>query len=195
MSHHIYHTRGILLGSTQIGESNRFYRIFTEDLGLVGASAQSVREGKSKLRYVLQDFSFVTVDLVHGKDIWRIVSAGEWRDVSLIKGDLVRIKFLARLCAIVSRLLQGEGPEIELFNDLVGFETFLEGETIPVELYQSLEALSVLRVLSRLGYIDGTDHEMFLGTSVWTVGILEEFEKVRINSIPKINEALHASHL
>ena len=117
MSHHIYHTRGAILSSTFIGESNRFYKIFTEELGLVSASAQSVREGKSKLRYTLQDLSLVTVDLVRGKEVWRIVSAGAWHPLEEIKKDELRIKLLARFYTLLSRLLHGEGRDQDLFDE------------------------------------------------------------------------------
>lgn len=195
MAHHIYHTHGIILGSVSIGESNRFYKIFTEDLGLVNASAQSVREGESKLRYVLQDFSFVTLDLVRGKDVWRIISAGEWREIAKIKGDTVRLKLFARSCALLSRLLQGEGCESELFSDIVYAAEFLETEGVPSEFVSTFETLFALRVLARLGYIDPAGCEVFLGKGLWTMGLLERFEHVRINTIPRINEALRASHL
>lgn len=195
MPHHIYHTRGIILGSVPMGESNRFYKIFTLELGLVGAVAQSVREGKSKLRYVLQDYSFVVLDFVRGKEVWRIVSAGEWRDNTATKGDAIRFKLLARFCALLARLLQGEGREPELFADLVHVADFLEAEAVPNDLALSFETIVALRVLARLGYLDGAGHEMFLDGAVWTRELLEKFEGVRIQSLPQINEALRASHL
>lgn len=195
MAHHIYHTRGIILGSVSTGESNRFYKIFTEDLGLVNASAQSVREGKSKLRYVLQDFSFVTLDLVRGKEVWRITSAGEWRDTPGIKGDAVRLKLFARFCALLARLLQGEGCEPELFADVVSFADFLETHVVAKEMTFSLETLVALRALVHLGYLDPAGYEVFLKIGEWTKDILEKFESVRMQSLPQINEALRASHL
>ncbi len=196
MSHHIYHTRGIILGSVPTGESNRFYKIFTEELGLIGATAQSVREGKSKLRYSLQDFSFVSVDFVRGKEMWRITSAGEWRAFPVIKGDAARLKLFARACSLVSRLLQGEGREPELFADIVGAAEFLEllGNETP-KLFAALETLVALRVLARLGYLDPEGYEDFLEPGAYSQKILEEFERVRTKALPKINEALRASQL
>ncbi len=75
--HHIYHTEGIILGSKNYGETGKYYSIFTRDLGMVYASAQGVRKISSKFRYVLQDFSYVKVDLVRGRDFWRVTSASE----------------------------------------------------------------------------------------------------------------------
>lgn len=195
MAHHIYHTRGIILGSVPIGESNRFYKIFTEELGLVGASAQSVRKEESKLRYVLQDLSFINVDLVRGKEVWRITSAGEEASFPALKGDTVRLKLFARTCALLSRLIHGEGREDELFKDLLGALCFLEQTAIPAELTLSFESLAALRGLVWLGYLDPESYERFLEPGVWSLEVLIDFEKIRTKVIPVINEALHSSQL
>ncbi|MCK9345284.1 MAG: recombination protein O N-terminal domain-containing protein [Candidatus Pacebacteria bacterium] len=195
MSHHIYHTRGIILGSTALGESNRFYKIFTEELGLIAGTAQSVREGKSKLRYTLQDYSLVTADLVRGKEVWRIISAGAWQPLDIIKSDEARMKLFARFCALLSRLLQGEGRDQELFDEIMRVADFLENTRVPQELELSFETLAALRVLVHLGYVNPEGYEDFWGHDAYTLGGLEKFESMRLKAIPQINEALTASHL
>ncbi|HFC76631.1 MAG TPA: hypothetical protein ENJ27_00135 [Candidatus Moranbacteria bacterium] len=72
--HNIYNTEGIVLSSFGVGEANKFFHIFTRELGLIQATAQSVRELKSKNRYGLQDFSVSDFSLVRGRDIWRITN-------------------------------------------------------------------------------------------------------------------------
>ena len=42
---------------------------------MIYASASGVRKMSSKLRFVLQDFAYIKVDLVRGKDFWRLTSA------------------------------------------------------------------------------------------------------------------------
>lgn len=195
MSHHIYHTRGIILASTDTGESNRFYKIFTEELGLIGGTAQSVREGKSKLRYTLQDYSLVTVDLVRGKEVWRVISAGSWRPLESIKGDEIRMKLFARFCALLSRLIQGEGRDQELFDEILRVSDFLDENVIPKELASAFETLIALRVLVHLGYMNPENFADFLAPDVYSMGTLEQLEKKRLVIIPQINDALSASHL
>ena len=73
--HHIYHTEGIILGSRNFGEAGKHYYIFTRDLGMITATAQGVRKMSSKLRFVLQDFSYIKIDLVQGKNIFRVTNA------------------------------------------------------------------------------------------------------------------------
>lgn len=194
MSHHIYHTRGLILGSVPIGESNRFYKIFTEELGLVGASAQAVRMEKSKLRYSLQNFSWVMLDLVKGREVWRITSAREEASHPVLKADTERFKIFVRVCALVSRMVHGERQEKELFEDLFSLANFLEQNTAQSVL-SSVEVLASARVLSRLGYLDDTLNEQFTKIRGWSTDILGEFEKEREVVAVKINEALNASHL
>ncbi len=195
MSHHIYHTRGIILSSSAVGESNRVYKVFTEELGLILGTAQSVREGKSKLRYTLQDFSIVNVDLVRGKEVWRIVSAGGHQTLGTIKKDPVRLKLFASYSFLLSRLLHGEGRDQELFDEIVRVADFIEKTAIPQELTLSFEALSTMRVLVHLGYMDQEGYEKFLSKNTYSVSILENFEKIRSKVLHKINTSLSASHL
>lgn len=194
MAHHIYHTRGIILGSAPRGESNRYYKIFTEELGLIGATAQAVREGKSKLRYVLQDFSFVHVDLVRGKEMWRITSASELATQD-IAGGTDQKKIFMRTCSLLARLLQGEGREQKLFKDFFGIADFLKEVHVPNELCQSTEALVALRALATLGYIDAKGYEAFLDHGTYSLPLISQFESVRPSALRLISTSLTASHL
>lgn len=195
MSHHIYHTRGIILETNPKGESNRSYKIFTEELGLISGVAQAVREGKSKLRYTLQDFSLVTVDLVRGKEVWRIISAGAYRPLENIKNNPSQLKLFAHFCALLARLLQGEGRDQELFDEAERVADFLEKNTLARDLVLSFETIVALRLLVHLGYLDPLGYENYLEVNPYTLRILEEFEKIRTKTLPEIAKAFNASHL
>ena len=75
MSHPIYQTTGFVVKGVNNGESNKTFHLLTPDLGLIIGHAQAVRELKSKLRYHLQEATLLSLGLVRGKDIWRIVHA------------------------------------------------------------------------------------------------------------------------
>lgn len=195
MSHHIYHTRALILGSLSVGESNRFYRLFTEELGLVGASAQSVREGRSKLRYVLQDFSWVFVDLVRGKEVWRIVSASS----DIVRGAPAKnpqaFIVFARICSVVTRFVQGESREDFIFNDLCAVFDLLYSDTVSREHMSVLETLAILRILAYLGYSDEPTMNQFLQVDTWSPELVVQFEPFQKNAILAINRAFRESHL
>lgn len=191
--YHIHHTRGLILSSVPIGEANKFYRIFTKDAGLVGATAQAVREAKSKLRYTLQDFSWVDLDLVRGKDVWRITSAieAESGTRSVECRDL-----FARVCALVSRLLHGEGRHDDLFAELRALNDFLRSERLSEAQSASLETLAALRILTHLGYFDQKGYEDYVGgEGEWSRALLDTFESVRAVATQDVNRALKETHL
>ncbi|MDD5153028.1 MAG: recombination protein O N-terminal domain-containing protein [Candidatus Pacebacteria bacterium] len=205
MAHHIYHTRGVILGSSMAGESSRFYKIFTEELGLISARAQAVRESKSKLRYSLQDFSWAYLDLVRGKEVWRITSAGECEKLTkngenstklpVITTNNPQFKLFADACSFIERFVQGESRDDYLFLDLFELALFLGRETIPLRLTLSLKTLAKMRTLARLGYLNGNPYKEFLKSGDWSLNLLEIFEKVRAKAISHIDEAFSASHL
>ena len=196
MAHHIYHTKGLILGSVAIGESNRFYKIFTEELGLIGASAQSVREGKSKLRYALQDYSWIMLDVVRGREVWRITSAIPDTSRTSLSGDLNKQKVFARIASLMLRLVHGEVRQDDLFRDILHIQKFLERESLPVEFMNSFEVLSALRIFARLGYISEENYTEVIMGEEYSLEILalfqRDFEKRAINDI---NKALRESHL
>lgn len=195
MAHHIYHTRGLILGSVPTGEANRFYKIFTEELGLVGATAQAIREGKSKLRYGLQDFSWVFVDLVRGKEVWRITSAREEESTSIIKSDPRVLKVFARACSLLLRLVHGEDRDDTLFHELVSLSRFLEQGSVPEKLLPICEALVALRILAQLGYLEASSYVEFLKEGDWSQEILIALESRYEKAVIDINSALRESHL
>ena len=195
MAHHIYHTRAIVLSNVATGEANRFYKLLTEDLGLVGAVAQGVREGKGKLKTMLQDFSCIKVDLVRGKEVWRIISVMEECPLRGLKEKKENMVLFARMASLVRRLVHGEGRNDELFQDMLAVQDLLETVSIPPNLVSAFETLSALRVLVWLGYFDASLYEMFCKPGPWTMNMLIEWNKVHVRAVSDINVALKASQL
>ncbi len=136
MAYTVHTTEGFILSSTPVGEANRIYHIFTRNFGVIIATAQGVRLGKSKLRPHLLDYSFSSVSFVKGKDFWRITGA------SLISSS--KDKIYIQILAIIKRLLQGEGEHEVLFDYL------------KEELYKEYldETSLMVKILLELGYID-----------------------------------------
>lgn len=193
MSHHIYHTRGLILGSVPTRESNKYYRIFTEELGLVGATAQAVRKLSSKLRYTLQDFSWITVDLVHGREVWRITSAlPEEKKSEAFQNNQV---LFARACALVARLVHGEEQNELLYRELLNITSFLMNEVIPASLHMSFETLASMRILAHLGYDKFEGYRDFVQHPEWSYELLVSFEQVRLAALAEVNSVLKETHL
>ncbi len=192
--HHIYHTEGIILGSRNFGEAGRYFHIFTRDLGMVYGSAQGVRKLSSKLRYVLQDFSCVKVDLVKGKDFWRVTSASGTDRLAKLTKDPKSFEVFANIARLLRRLLSGEEPNENLFTDIMGGLSLLEGAKGEADL-RNIEAVIVLRILHSLGYIGGSEKVQEMVQSPFGAELVLEAYKNRQEVMQEINKALKETHL
>lgn len=192
--HHIHHTEGIILGSKNFGETGRYYSIFTRDLGMLYASAQGVRKVSSKLRFVLQDFAYIKVDLVQGKDFWRVTSATKTNMLGEITKKTENLAVFANVARLLKRLLAGVEPNQELFTDLLNGLFVLEKSESSEDL-RNIEMIIVLRILNNLGYIGGSDTLQRLVRSPLESDLVFEISKHRSQVLSLINKTLKETHL
>jgi len=192
--HHIYHTEGIILGSKNYGEAGKYYSIFTRDLGMVYASAQGVRKMSSKLRFILQDFAYLRIDLVQGKDFWRVTSASKTSKLEQLTKNSRTLKVFSNIAKLLKRLLTGVERNNALFTDLVNGLSILEKTETNEEL-RNIEAIIVLRILSNLGYIGGDEKLQSLVKSPFEENLIFEAMKSRRQILSQINKALKETHL
>jgi DNA repair protein RecO len=192
--HHIYHTEGIILGSKNYGETGKYYSIFTKDLGMVYASAQGVRKMSSKLRFVLQDFSYIKVDLVQGKDLWRITSASKTNLLEQLSKNPGTFRVLSNVANLLKRLLAGIEPNEALFDDLLNGLSVLEKAKEKMD-QENIEAVIVLRILNNLGYIGGDETMQNLVKSPFEENLIFQVSKSRREVLHQINKALKETHL
>ena len=191
--HHIYHTEGIILGSKNYGETGKYYSIFTRDLGMIYASAQGVRKMSSKLRFILQDFSYLKIDLVKGKDFWRVTSASKTNKLEkLLKPEIFEI--FTNISKLLKRLLAGEDPNKDLFIDLVNGLNILEKTETKKEA-RNVEAIIVLRVLNNLGYIGGDEILKDFTRSPFEEDLIFKVSENSLKILHQINKALKETHL
>ncbi len=206
MAHHLYVTPGFVLDTKNSGEANKLLYIFTRDLGLVMAAAQSVRHLKSKLRFHTQPLCFSEFSLVRGKEIWRLTGAGELKEseaafYTAIKKNKRHLMLCAQLFALLKRLLHGEEANPELFKILIDGFTFISTEKSfesarANELLAAFENILVLRILSLLGYISPKGAAAtFIENNSWNLELLDAASLVRRRLVDEINNALKASHL
>jgi DNA repair protein RecO len=192
--HHIYHTEALILGSRGFGETGKYYFIFTRELGMIMASAQGVRKISSKLRFVLQDFSYLNIDLVRGKDFWRITSCSKKNSLENLSKRSDTFEVLINISRLLRRLLAGEDANKILFDDLVNGFLVLENTKNKVEV-QNVEAIMVLRLLNNLGYVGGGEMIKSLVRSPFEEQLVFEVSKDRAEVLREINKALKETHL
>jgi len=192
--HHIYHTEGIILGSKNYGEAGKYYFILTHDLGLVYASAQGVRKISSKLRFVLQDFSYIKLDLVRGKDFWRLTSASKTNKLDGLSRNPISFQIFGNIARLLKRLLAGEDSNQTLFADLLSGLHFLE-KSKSINEAENVEVVIVLRILNDLGYIGNNEMLKNITKSPFEENLIFEASKRRTKILSEINQALKETHL
>ena len=200
--HHIYHTEGIILDSRNFGEAGRRYSIFTRDLGMISATAQGVRKMSSKLRFVLQNFAYLKIDLVAGRNIFRITNASKTNKLEQITKQPEKFRILANIARLLKRLLAGVEPNEALFTDFVRGLSVLEKISVqdgPASRqggdWRNIEIIIVLRILDNLGYIGGEDFLQNLIKSPFEENLILEISKSRAQALRQINKALQETHL
>lgn len=153
MSHAIYQTSAIILKTKNMRESNKLVVLYTERFGLVYAVTQSIRELKSKMKFHTQTLSLVTVDLVRGRDIWRITGIHEKKSaLSFVETQFY--PFIHRISVLLLRMSQGEEPHKEVWDDVQSlFDKDME--TFSTDNYEALEIIVIGRMLYFLGYWNG----------------------------------------
>jgi DNA repair protein RecO len=168
--------------------------IFTRELGLVRAMVQGIRLNKSKLKYILQDFSYAKIDFVKGKEVWRVTSAKSINTFSLARANKDSLLLIARISALVDRFCGAESINQKIFDELVQSIYILDDE-IENETREALELHLVLRIMNELGYIgDSSILSKYLGSSfdkTKTKDLLRERQSI----IAHINKALSLSQL
>jgi len=192
--HHIYHTEGIILGSRNFGEAGKYYSIFTRDLGMIKASAQGVRKISSKLRFILQDFAYLKIDLVKGKDFWRLTSAEKTNTLENISKRPEVFRTVSNISSLLKRLLAGEDANEALFADLIRGLAILEKSETEEEL-RNIEMIIVLRILNNLGYIGASEAISGLTQSPFEENLIFQVAKSRTKVLSEINKALRETHL
>lgn len=183
--HHVYTTKAFVVHSSPHGESGKFLLLFTKDFGMIGATAQGIRLIQSKLRYHVQDSSYSNISVVRGKEVWRLTGAQE---LDGYKNSLLQLKVLK----LLRRLIPGEEKNENIFSII---ETLYSSDIEEGD-YDTVETITVLRLLYELGYIK-QDEEIgvFLINHLINKELIQQFQKVKVRAIKMINESLKQSQL
>lgn len=158
----VYETDAYILSGSPRGEGDMFFHLYTKDFGQILVSAKNIRSEKSKLRFNLQPFSRAHISLVRGREYWRVVGA---RDAEhffvLFAGRKEREALVRKLFDLISRLVHGEGANIELFRTLESLHKALV-EIKKEDALRGIELVTLARLLHALGYFKKEGRFSFL---------------------------------
>lgn len=191
MAYRHYHTAGLVIGQMTKGEASRLYQILTPDFGLTLVMAQSIRLEKSKLRYNLQNYNFVDLDLVRGREYWRLIGA----EKKFGRASQEQINFFCKISSIILRLIHGEEEKQAIFSDLQRAWELLASKP-PLASLEDLEIFFLIRLLFNLGYLAPTEITApIISLNNFSWSDLDLITKERSTLIRVINSSLLASGL
>ena len=184
-----------MLSARNSGEANKFVTIYTREMGLVRAIVQGIRLEKSKLRFALQELSYAKIDLVRGRDVWRVTSATHVSSFPLARTDRKSVVLLARIASLLARVCDGEEADRIIFDECIQSMYLLDTEHIEDRVREALELHLVLHIMSRLGYIGESDLLSTYLVASFDHNKTESLLKERKSIIAHINKALNESML
>ena len=192
MSHSIYTTEGFILKSVNFGEANKYFFIFTNEFGLIKATAQGIRLLKSKLRYSLEDYSLAEISVVRGREVWCLTSAD--KKINIKEKD--KFLLLSRIFSLLLRLLHGEEKNDLLFKYIKEGVSFLSANALVGDELANFECILALRILSSLGYIGKLgDFDQFTASVYFTPELIFGMSNLKTKAILEINKSLKETHL
>lgn len=172
-------------------ESNKLAVVYTRDFGLIYVAVQSVRESTSKLKSHLQTYSLVELDIVQGREIWRLTGIHE-RYSSLKYVHTKWYPFMEKIASTIQRLCPGEEVNSGVWNDIEQlFEILVKNPDVNEVL---LEVVFLTRLLNNLGYWSG--NEIIISSeSMVSSDVLEYVSVHKRSLITRINRGLQKSQL
>ena len=190
--HAIHHTEAIVLKSSTHGEANKRLWLFTREFGLVVAAVQGVRKPGAKLMSHTTDYSIIRADLVKGREVWRLISAGVITDPTSTRIREPMVRAYVRTLSALSRFLVDEGVNDELYEHILDCARMVQEGGYVAKIF---DALSLWRVFTHLGYIaiEERDAELLV------LPLKEAYEKMTDQNYARIIEsvksAIEQSHL
>lgn len=195
--HPIIHTEAFVLKSAESGEANKRVWLFTKEFGLVVASVQGVRKSGAKLRSHIIDYTLTSVDLVKGREVWRLVSAQVKENPFVGSYDELRARSFIRALGLVGRFCIEEGPEPELFEHLL--ET-MQTICIPMDSSKAgfFDTVVLWKILILLGYLELMPEQetLFNPPAGGTLAdVVDPPESILKTLIKDVTDAINRTHL
>ena len=185
MAYKTYTSRAVVWGRRPSNTSDRAYLLFTENAGMLWATARSVREERSNQRHALHDFGVVRVSLVKGKNGWRIGSVEA--EINPFMGARERSEraFITGVVSLLRRYIHGEEALPEVFADVI--EVLVSDDTLPEETLSIFEG----RLLFRLGHLQ-TEAET--SSILEAKNVSDAVAMTNEKTLQKLTKVIHHAH-
>lgn len=140
----------IVLSRRDFRECDQIISLYTEEKGKLDLIARGVKKITAKNAAHLEPFSFVHIDIAHGKEIDYLTTVQPIDIFSSIRQDLRKSMMAGFVVFILDRLLQTGEPDKKIFELLKTWLKFLDKNKIVVHLF--VDAF-VIKLLAHLGLL------------------------------------------
>lgn len=143
-----YTTEAFILKEYIEGESDLTYKVWTKDFGIIFVLARSIRKVNAKLRMLTKKHNFLSLTLVKGKNIWRLVGVEDLNCNQNNEKYFAEVKSI--IAEVIHRFLEEKKSYKKLFEKLKSILTLNQKE---LEILK-IRTLIYYLVLVDTGYAD-----------------------------------------
>ena len=157
MSYHMYTTDALVCGCYERNGADRTVLLLTEALGMVYATARSIREERSRQRTALQEFSIARVSLINGRAGWRVGSVEAGPNAFLAADNRRTRAHIVRIIRLLRRYVHGELETAAIYTLATTAIVALADNRVSFP--DTYTDVVLYRMLYELGYIAPTEAE------------------------------------
>lgn len=191
-------TPAFVLSASPQGDADLYIKVYTRELGLIGAVASGARKETSKHRFSVQPFSFISLSIVQGKHGYRVTGAEHEQHTCLGKDDEIK-QTIGKISKLLTVLIHGSEKDQELFDFMQELFTYICTSHLDSETANQYEIYTVIRIVKHLGYFDESQipdiPETFFEKNLPDKLSLEHIQKNQHSYIQYINKSIFESQL
>lgn len=149
-----YKYQAIILGKTDVSETDRIYTVYSKEMGKIRLLACGVRKPNAKLAGSLEPITYSEIFVAKGRGRGRITGAIVSENFLSIKENIFTLEKVFYIFKIFNRLMQDEEKDEKIFN--IFFEYLLAMEECSLQKEElRMEILTFgfsFKLLNALGY-------------------------------------------
>lgn len=111
-----YKVEGVILRTTDFGDSNRVVTIFTRNLGKIEVNAYGCRRTRNALSGALQMFNLISAEINRGAKVDSIKEADVIKFYPNLAADLEKMSYAALFFEVVNRMTLPKFPEAGVYD-------------------------------------------------------------------------------
>lgn len=152
-----YKYHGIILGKTDIAETDRIYTIYTKETGKIRIVGKGVRRPNAKLAGSLEPLTYVEIFMARGQGLGKITSAIPVENFSAIKADFELLSRILRIIKIIQKIISEEEKDERFFQLMLEYLETMEKlakaeEERKIQKAEILTLGFLVKFLDQMGY-------------------------------------------